>query len=305
MGRTLLIGSETGVWRERLQELGAERSFLSLDPANADFGFPGRLAHFQGGRCVEWRFFGGLTATRAPHVALAGLAALLPRLSADAVIELPPYRVGSLRLQMARLAATMIRPDRIEVDRRCRLDPRGWPAERVEVDLPDPLPASVRSAQRKARWLQVFEQCERHEVDLHGIAVDGLRLGSGIPIPRDNLIKYGFTEPLHGEVAGSSVLMVSDAKVEDVEISRVLDAVHASKAIAVAPRAYDNLICALSRPDGEDFAIGRIVRIRFPEMIAELDAAAVEGTPFATLRVGGLRIDAEGRELGEAKPWEI
>lgn len=142
-------------------------------------------------------------------------------------------------------------------------------------------------------------------MDLHGIAVDGLRLGSGIPIPRDNLIKYGFAEPLHGEVAGSSVLMVSDAKVEDVEISRALDAVHASKAIVVAPRAYDNLICALSRTDGEDFAIGRIVRIRFPEMIAELDAAAVEGTPFATLRVGGLRIDAEGRELGEAKPWEI
>ena len=150
----------------------------------------------------------------------------------------------------------------------------------------------------------MVDESELHELDLRHIPLEGLRLGSGTPLPLENLRRYGFEDPLHAEVAGSSLLIVSVATVEGDEVSRALDATHTTKAIVVAPKAYENLICAFARRDGEDFALGRIVGIRFPERVAEVQATAVTGAAVELLRVGGLRIDADGRELGELKPWE-
>lgn len=123
-------------------------------------------------------------------------------------------------------------------------------------------------------------------------------------MPLENLKKYGFAGPLHAETTGSSILIVSEAPVNEVEVSRALDAAHTSKAVVVAPKAYDNLICAFSRAGGDDYAMGRIVGIRFPEMVAEIEANAIAPATLDTLKVGGLRIDSEGRELGELRPWE-
>lgn len=304
MGRTLLIGSQTGVWRDWTRDNLNGRDSVTLDPALADFGIPGRMALYRDGKPVRWHFVGSLSAQRSPHTVLAGAAQILQVADMDAVVEMFPYRTGPLRLQMARLTAEIVQPKRILIDRRTPIPSSGWPVAPEEVDLVDPLPESVRAGHRKARWLQLLEQCEPHEIDLRKVAVDGLRLGSGIPIPIENLKKFGFAEPLHAESAGASLLVVSEAAVEDVEVSRALDAVHATKAIVIAPKAYDNLLCAFSREDGEDFALGRIVRIRFPEMVAQIEANAVAPAPFATLKVGGLRIDSEGREGIELRPWE-
>lgn len=304
MGRTLLIGSQTGVWREWLREHQAGREWVGLNPADAEATFPARFSRIREGRVQSWRFAGSLDAMRAPHSALAAANALVRESEEDAIVELFPFRVGPLRLQVARLAIESIRPSHILIDRRTHFPIGGLPVSVEEVDLPEALPESVRAGHRKARWLQLFEQCERHEVELRKVALDGLRLGSGVPIPLENLKKYGFGDPLHGEVAGSNLLVVSRTPVSDLEVTRALDAVHASKAHIVSPSDYENLICAFSRRSEEDFAQGRIVRIRFEDGVVEVSANAVAPTIFDLLKVGGLRVDDEGRERGEMKPWD-
>jgi hypothetical protein len=304
MPRTLLIGSNTGVWREWMRANRGENDLLCLDPADSDSGFPARIAHYRSEKCVGWRFVGSFSALRSPHVLLAVLSELAVALPENAIVELFPYRPSPLRLQLARLCAAMVKPERILVDRRAQLEKTGWPASIEEIELPEPAPATVLQGHRKARWLQMIEQCESHELDLRHIAIDGLRLGSGVPIPLDNMVRFGFKEALHAEVAGTSLLIVSDAEVDDVEVSRALDSTHCSKAHVVSSRAYDNLLCSFADVQGNDFGLGRIERIAFPEMVAAVQCTAVPPAPVGTLRVGGLKVDSEGRELGELKPWE-
>ena len=304
MPRTLLVGSQTGAYREWLKEHRSSRDLLCLDPADPDSGPPGRIALYREEKCQAWGFIGSLSALRAPQMLLAALERLLPELSEDAIIELFPYRPSPLRLQLARLCAQILRPEAILVDRRAQLEKAGWPVPVEEIELPDGPPASVQSGHRKARWLQMIDDCEPHEIDLLHVGIDGLRLGSGVPIPIENLRKYGFADPLHAEVAGSSLLVISEGPVSDVEVSRALDSTHTSKAHIVTPRHYENLLCSFARENGEDFGMGHIVQIRFPERVAIVHCTAVPETPVALLRVGSLRVDAEGRELGELKPWE-
>lgn len=303
VGRTLLIGSQTGVWRDWLAEQLGGRRFVGLDPADASRGTPGRLAVFEGESTLAWRFFGSLDARRAPHVLAARLPALLEAAGPEAVVELFPYRPGPLRLQLARLVAELVLPEAILVDRRCRLEPHGWPAPITEVELPEPLPASVLAGQRKARWLQMIELGEAHELDLRRTAIEGARLGSGIPVPLENLRKYGFQDPVHAEASGSTLYVISNAEVEDVEISRALDAVHASKAVVASPRSFENLLCSFARENGEEFGIGRVIRLEMP--LIHVMATAVPPIAVPLLKLGGLRVDSEGRELSELRPWEV
>lgn len=304
MGRTLLIGSQTGVWRDWHREELASRDWVVLNPADAEGTCPGRFSLVRDGRVAAWRFAGSLDAMRSPHWTLAAATALLKEASEDAVVEMFPFRLGPLRLQLARLIVEAARPDRILIDRRTHFPVGGLTVLPEEVEVPDALPESVRAGHRKARWLQLFEQCERHELVLKKVALDGLRLGSGVPIPLENLRKFGFENPLHGESAGSNLLVVTDAPVGDLEVTRALDACHASKAHIVSPQDYENLICAFSREGGDDFAQGRIERIRFEDGVAEVSANAVAPAILDTLKVGSLRVDSEGRERGELKPWE-
>src|ERR1051325_8015246 len=108
MGRTLLVGASTGVWREWLKENRQGRDLLFLDPADADHGFPGRVALFQGEKCTRWSFLGSLYSQRSPHVVLHGLFVTIFHACYDAIVELSPYQQNSLRLQLARMCAEIV-----------------------------------------------------------------------------------------------------------------------------------------------------------------------------------------------------
>jgi len=304
MARTLLTGSATGVWREWLREHHSGRDVLCLDPASPEFGIPGQIALFRGEKRIAWRFVGSLDAMRAPHVLLAAVQSLLPMAAADdLIVEGFPYRPGPLRLQVLRLMLEALKPTEWLRDRRTHLEAHGWPASPREVDTADPPSATVLAGQRKARWLQLLDSCETHEIDLRRTAIFGARLGSGVPLPLENLRRYGFRDPKHGEVAGSTLLIVTDEEVEDVEVSRALDAVHASKAVVVGGKAYRGLLCAFSREDGEDFAMGVVEQLDYP--ILTVRAAAEPLANPAVVKLGSLRIDPDGREIGEVKVWEV
>jgi polynucleotide 5'-kinase involved in rRNA processing len=78
-----------------------------------------------------------------------------------------------------------------------------------------------------------------------------------------------------------------------------------TKAHFVAPDSYNHLMCAFARPDGEEIGVGLIERIDWDARIVHAQCTAVPPVPVRILRVGALRVDLNGRELGEVKPWHV
>ncbi|HVT13944.1 MAG TPA: hypothetical protein VHE55_16900 [Fimbriimonadaceae bacterium] len=276
-----------------------------MDPGEPSQSPPGKLTLFRGGKPLYWRFYGSLDPSRAPHVLVAALAEMLRQAESDPIVQLFPVRNAPLVRQTAALCAQLVQPDEILFPKGADLDLEGYPVGPEEVALENTFPAMVQQAQRKAQWLKLIEDCSAHEVDLRRVAIEGARLGSARPIHPDVLAKAGLGGTLRAEVAGGTLLLVTESEPEDHVMARALDVFHASRAAVVAPSAYENLLCSFARQSGEDFGIGIVKRIDFSAGVATILSTAVAPAPVRILRLGGLRVDAAGRELGEARPWQV
>lgn len=305
MARTLLLSSSAYSWREWLKEHRKDRDLLCLDPGEPAQSPPCKLTLFRGNKPLYWRFYGSLDPSRAPHVLVAAMAEMLRQAGSDPIIQLFPVRNAPLVRQMAALCAQLAAPDEVLAPKGAELDLEGYPVGPEEVALDDTFPAMVQQAQRKAQWLKLIEDCSEHEVELRRVAIEGARLGSSRAVHPDQMAKAGLKDGLHAEVAGGTLLLVTESEPEDHVMARALDIFHASRAAVVAPSAYDNLLCSFARQGGEDFGIGIVKRIDFAAGSATILSTAVAPAPVRILRLGGLRVDAAGRELGEARPWQV
>jgi hypothetical protein len=303
--RTLLIGSPATSWRSWLKENRGGHDLLLLDPADPDHGHLGRVALFKGDKPVLTRFYGSLDPSRAPHVLVAALAELLTEAEGDVIVQLFPLHGGPLLRQTIVLMAQMVLPEDILVPHNATFDLNGFPVGPNELELEAAFPDTVRHAQRKANWLKLIERCTEHKVDLNRINVDGARLGSGRVIKREQLAKVGITEVFHAEVSGGSLLLIAHEEPPEQSLARALDVFHCGRIHVVHPESYDNLLCSFARESGEDFGTGVIQRIDFETKIAHILCDAVEPAPVRILKIGGIRIDTSGRELGEVRPWHV
>jgi polynucleotide 5'-kinase involved in rRNA processing len=305
MARTLLLSSASFTWRDWLKEHRKDRDLLCIDPSEPSQSPPGKLTMFRGAKPFYSRFYGSLDPSRSPHVIVAALAHMLPLASGDAIVQLFAVRNAPLVRQMAGLCAQMVQPDEILAPRGAELDLEGFPVGPEEVDLEATFPAMVQQAQRKAQWLKLIEECSEHTLILRQVSVEGTRLGSGEPIHPDMIAKAGLREVVHAEVASGTLLLVTETEPEDHVIARALDIFHASRASVVGPDAYNNLLCSFARQNGEDFGMGIVKRIDFESGVATIASTAVPPAPVRILRLGGLRVDLSGRELGEVRPWQV
>lgn len=305
MPRTLLLSTAESSWREWLKDHRGNRDLLCLDPGEPAQTPPGKLTLFRGAKPLYWRFYGSLDSTRAPHVMVAALAQMLRRVEGDFVVQLFPVRNAPLTRQVISACAQLIQPDQILSPKGADIDLEGYPVGPEEIQLEASFPAMVQQAQRKAQWLKLIEMCSDHEVNLRRVSIEGARLGSGDPILPDALARAGLTDVQHAEVAGGTLLLVTEEEPDDQKMARALDVFHASRAAIVAPGAYDNLVCAFANQEGEDFGYGMIRCIDFPTGVARIACTAVPPAPVRILRIGGLRVDSSGRELGEARPWQV
>jgi hypothetical protein len=305
MPRTLLLSSASFTWREWLKEHGKERDFLCLDSADPAQSPPGKLTLFRGGKPLYWRFYGSLDSSRAPHVLIAALAHMLDQAEPDCIVQLFPIRNAPLTRQLVALCSQLIRPDEVLAPAGSGLDLEGYPVGPEEVELDAAFPAIVQQAQRKAQWLKLIESCSDHDLQLRRVAIEGARLGSAKPIHPDELARAGLVDSLHAEVAGGTLLVVSEQEPEDAVIARALDVFHASRATVVAPSSYDNLLCSFARQDGEDFGFGIVKCIDFAGGIARVACTAVPPAPVRILRLGSFKVDLSAREVGEVKPWAV
>lgn len=292
MARTLLIGGPGADWSVLRGDV-----FLSLDPDDATLGHVGRLAVFDQGRPRDSRFFGSRNALRAPQTILAMLG-----LKRDAeVVQTFAHRHSPLSRQVLQLIGQVYGPNRILIDVEAQLPISGWPVPAEGVHL-ERISSFAQETQRKAQWLALFERCQRHEVQLSECSFQGCRLGSGQPVT-EQFILQGASNVLYAELQGQTLFAVETEATDERKVTRLLDDFHASKWVSTSPDAYADLFCACARSDGEDLGYGRIESIDFESRVAVIWSEVVAGTPIPLVKVGTLRVDADGREHEELGAW--
>ncbi len=302
---TLLIGSPNVSWRQWIVDQNPHPNVLCLDPADTDFGLPARLTLYTGDRPSRWRFIGSLSAQRSPNTVLHALIDLLKDAPEDTIVQLFPYRPSPLLRQLAIQIAQIVKPSRIVMTDDVATDRHGWPTGPEIIPAPKGYPPMVRHAQRKARWLKLIEDCDMHEVRLRDIAIEGARVGSGTMLDPNQYARLSLEHATRIEVCGASLLIITDEYPNDGQIARALDVTHCSKAHVVNESSYQHLVCAFADDAGHEFGFGMIDRVDFKAEIAHVRSTAVPGTPIRILKLGGLKVDPDGREIGEAKPWEV
>lgn len=305
MGKLLLIGGGSATWNDWLKEHRAGRDLVVLDPADAHYGPAGRLWVIRGQRPAYSAFYGSLDSQRAPHLMVAALHEFLGVIEDNAIVQLFPTRPSPLMRQLTQLIADLVRPSTIYISNHDVDEGICWPVGPEQIELAKGLPPMVVQAQRKAQWLKLIERSSRHEIPLERLSFQGARLGSGRLLDEVMKQRAGLESALRVEVCGSSLLIVTHEDMDGEEVSRVLDLTHTQRAHVVHPQDYDNLLCAFVRLNGDEFGYGRIETIDFEGGRVIAYADAVPPVPVPIVRLGSLKVDSDGRELGEVRPWQV
>jgi hypothetical protein len=303
VARTLLIGGPEVSWRAWEKENLRGDDLLLLDPSDASYGAPTVLRLLRDDRPIWTRLYGSLDPRRAPHVMVAALAEGLERAGENLTVRLFAYRNTPLARQTVSLIASLLKPDRIVVAQGTELDLDGFPTGPETPELEPAFPPMVRDAMRKAQWMKLLESCSTHVIDLQKTVLEGTRLGSGRRYHPDEVKRAGL-DALHVEQSGKTLFVVSE-DIPESQIARALDLTHCTRVVIAAPMAYEGLVLAFVRPNGEEIGHGRVERIDWEEGRLYASCSAIPPVPVQILRLGALRIDVKGVERGEVRPWEI
>ncbi len=302
--RTVLIGHPRVSWKSWLKENRVQNELICLDPGDPIQALPTKLTFFKGPKPKSWRLYGSLDPNRAPNVLFASLVRLLESAGDNLIIQLPAYRPGPVARQTTLLLAEACRPDSILLAAGTELDGNGFTVGPEEVTLEQAFPPLVALAQRKARWMRFFDVATEQEINLNRVTIENLRLGSGRLLQPAELDRH-LPAAAHVETCGQVLLVVIDHALEDDEVHRLLNTFHCTKLHTASPVDYANLVCSFARGSGEEFAFGIIREIDFRRRVARIVTDAVAPAPVSLLRVGSLKVDQNGNELGETKPWSI
>jgi polynucleotide 5'-kinase involved in rRNA processing len=223
----------------------------------------------------------------------------------DLIVQLFPYRSVPLLRHVTLLISQLMRPTEILVASGTEMDQTGFPIGPAEVEIDKAFPPLVQMAQRKALWLRMFEGCENHTIDLRKVSIEGVRLGTGNRLSVEERQRAKLQNSLYAEKAGATLFVVSDVDIEEADVAAALDFSGCTRAHFVAPGMYRNLLCSFARQSGEDFGIGIVTDVDWQSMRAHALCTAIPPAPLRILRLGALRVDSNGRELGEVRAWQV
>lgn len=305
MGLTLLIGSRDHTWHEWLRAHQGARDLLVLDPVHAGLGPPARLVLVRDGKVVAWRFAGSLDPLRNPIDLLAGAEALVADASQDCVALLFAWRDTPLARHLSYALARMLRPVEVLIPEGARCPAEGWPVGPAQVAVEPAFPAMVLAAQRRARWMELQQGSKQVQVDLPVTRLLGARLGSGALVNMATLRAAGLEDGLRAELCGETLLLIAGQAPDDDVAVRCMNLAGASRVVIQTPEAYEGLVCSLEKDDGTTVALGMIERAEFDAGRLLVRSPAATTKAVQVLRIGALRVDSNGKELGETRPWSV
>lgn len=305
MGVTLLIGSREHTWHEWLRNHQGARDLLVVDPLHAGLGPPARLVLVRHEKVVAWRFVGALDPLRNPIDLLVGVEALVQEANPDCVAMLFAWRDTPLARQFAYGLARMLRPGEVLIPEGARCPLEGWPVGATPVAIDPAFPAMVLAAQRRARWMELQHGAKEVKVDLSATRLLGARLGSGALVNMATLRGAGLEGGLRAELCGETLLLIAVQAPDDDVAVRCMNLAGASRVVIQTPDAYEGLVCSLEKEDGTPVALGVIERAEFDAGRLLVRSPGASAQAVRVLRVGALRVNADGKELGETRPWSV
>ncbi len=301
MPATFLINDPRWTWREWLKtELGS-RPLVCLNVADADHGPPGRVFLMREGKVRDWRLVGSVYANRNPVDLVSGAQSLIAQAGGDCVVlgfemhEAPVIRQMAIAVAEAAEASEILAPTGSSFVH------DSWPSLVFQIEVAEALPEAAKLAQRRARWLEMLESCSEHSVSLDKVGVYGVRLGGGTRLQGHPYADLG----TYVEKYGSTMLVVTESEPWEDLVTEAMNLAHVRNVVFVSPNAYNGLVCSFVRGTGEDFGIGVIKQVDFELRELTVLNTAVAPAPLRMVRIGSIRIDLDGKELGETKPWAV
>lgn len=298
--KKLLIGPPGTDWSDHRGQ-----DFLSLDPDDPSLGPVGRLNLFLGGKLRHTYFLGARDPLKMPHVLITGLSKLLPLLSDNGTVQLFGYRNVPMARQTLHLVNSIVQPDSIYVSADIDLSQERFETGPEIIEGLSKGMTLARDAQRRAQWLKLIEQGNRHDVPLESVSLHGARLTSGKNVTEEwNASK--FHPVLRAELQGKTLFAVQtlDRDLNEEDVPRYLDHFHATKLVATHPQDYEGLYCCFARNNGDEFGYGRIETVDFDQGVIIAYTEAIAPVPVPILKVGLIRVDQNGREDDELRAWQ-
>lgn len=297
MDCALLVGAAGHSWREWCQQQ-PDRDLLVADLANCDFGAPARVSLWRGGKVESWRFIGSTDPQRNPISWLTAVGELAQMMNPHGIILCGAVGANPVSRHLILNLALMIQPAELLVPEQSGLELWPWPVGATIAPVNADYPELVHEAQRRAQWLKLLEDCQEHEVHLSDVKVVGARLGSGDIHSNPDSSDYS-------EISGDVLHLVTQTKLSDEGIARMLDHTHTARLSMVDPRTYHGLLCSFARENGDDFGMGVIKKFDETRGILTVLNTALPPVPVRILKLGLLRIESGGKELGSLAPWTV
>lgn len=190
------------------------------------------------------------------------------------------------------------------------LDAReNWKVHRASVPSVISLkPQHVRAQRRSARLQLYFRNAAVHTLALDEVALIGSRLGSGQSLPPER-VKRAATicrrPVLAAERAGDHLSLVMNEEPDEASLAFLKREFAARSVSIIRPAMLQGLMVGLTDERGTTFGAGILLGIDFAERRIRLRAPVTSVLPVRWLRLGMMRLCADGAEFGELKPWQV
>lgn len=300
MARRLAFWDAHGASREWLQG-----HVLILDPRESHAEFPGCAVLLRQDEVKEWGFVGGPDVLQSPLEWLRVASRLLAKSPDDLTILAPRLDLGPVARSLRATLIDWLHPESIFVSREYPVSDAAWPMGVTEIDLPKGLPEVVLRAQRKARWRDLLEKSKDFQISTQQVQWTGARLGSGLAAPELRLQEAGIRDVVHAEISGATAFVVVENELSSEECALVMRLLGATRLHSALASSYSGILCSLSRIHGDDICLAILDSIDFRKGIVRVRASAEDTAGLNLIRMGHLRLDGEGNELGVIKPWSI
>ncbi len=298
MGATLLINHPRWTWREWLRHELGDTPLLIADPSFSDYGWAGRISIYREGRVRGWRFVGATDSAQAPLAVLAGTSRLLREMPENYFLLAPSGLTGPATRELIYSMAEMVELDRCLIPSKSAYARWKWPWPTEAIEMEAQTPDYILRAHRRAKWVEMLDLGNLQEFDLADVVIQQARLGAGFKM---DLSEWGGI----GWAAGSVLHVVTDQDIDEYAAARLMDEAHARRISLIHPSEYRGLLCSLARSDGRDVGMGIVHSFDPQTQKLVLHTTAEEGSRANIVRLGLLKLDETGNEVGDLRPWTV